>query len=154
VTSRTGAPHTASTATAIEAVEVARLRSVVGRLWREMNASVSDVGLTPTQLSVLATVVRVGPIGIGELAAIEGVNPTMLSRFVGKLGDADLIARVAHPADGRVVLVEATALGHQMSVRAQEQRNSALSERLRRLSPAQAAELFAALPALETLAAR
>jgi DNA-binding MarR family transcriptional regulator len=127
---------------------------VVGRLWRLMNASVADVGLTPTQLSVLGTVSRRGPIGVGDLAALEGVNPTMLSRIVGKLGEADLIARVAHPEDGRAVLVEATATGHDLHARAQELRSQLLSDRLRQLSPSQAAELLAALPALETLATR
>ncbi len=119
-----------------------------------MNASVADVGLTPTQLSVLGTVSRRGPIGVGDLAALEGVNPTMLSRIVGKLGEADLIARVAHPEDGRAVLVEATATGHDLHARAQELRSQLLSDRLRQLSPSQAAELLAALPALETLATR
>jgi DNA-binding MarR family transcriptional regulator len=148
-------PHTATPeAPSIEAAEVARLRMVIGRLWRLMNASVADVGLTPTQLSVLGTVSRRGPIGVGELAALEGVNPTMLSRIVGKLGDADLIARVAHPADGRAVLVEATASGHDLHARAQEQRSEVLAARLAQLTPGQAAELLALLPALETLATR
>jgi hypothetical protein len=53
--------------TEIDPDDVARLRAVIGRLSRLLNASVADVGLTPTQLSVLGSVVRRGPIGVGEL---------------------------------------------------------------------------------------
>jgi DNA-binding MarR family transcriptional regulator len=155
VTSRTEpAADPTTDASAVDVDDVARLRVVVGRLWRLMNASVLEVGLTPTQLSILGTVARRGPIGIGELASLEGVNPTMLSRIVGKLDDAHLIARVAHPNDGRAVVVEATPLGHELNVQAQQQRSKVLAERIEKLSPARAAELLAALPALETLATR
>ena len=76
--------------THIDADDVSRLRAAIGRLSRQLNASVADIGYSPSQLSVLGTVARRGPIGIGELAELEGINPTMLSRIVGKLSDADL----------------------------------------------------------------
>jgi DNA-binding MarR family transcriptional regulator len=153
VTPPSATATTTDNAPAIDVDDVARLRAVIGRLSRLLNASVADVGLTPTQLSVLGSVARKGPIGISELADLESVNPTMLSRIVGKLRDADLIARVAHPDDGRAVLVEATAAGRELHVRVQGQRSRVLSDRLHQVSPTQAAELLAALPALETLAA-
>jgi hypothetical protein len=52
------------------------------------------------------------------------------------------------------VMVETTPLGHELQVRAQEQRSEVLSQRLEQLTPAETAELLAALPALETLATR
>jgi DNA-binding MarR family transcriptional regulator len=140
--------------TAIDADDVVRLRAVIGRLSRQLNASVADVGLSPSQLSVLGSVARRGPIGIGDLADLEGINPTMLSRIVGKLHDASLIARIPHPDDGRAVLVQVTPTGRKLHLRAQAQRSSLLAERLQGLLPQQAAELAAALPALEALAAR
>lgn len=138
--------------TDIDPDDVARLRTVIGRLSRLLNASVSDVGLTPTQLAVLGSVVRRGPIGVGDLAEFEGINPTMLSRIVGKLGEADMIVRVADPDDGRAARVQVTRAGVQLHHRAQSQRTAVLSQRLRDATPAQIATLIAALPTLEIVA--
>jgi DNA-binding MarR family transcriptional regulator len=138
----------------IDADEVSRLRAAIGRLSRQLNASVADVGFSPSQLSVLGTVARRGPIGIGELAELEGINPTMLSRIVGKLSDAALIERIAHPDDGRAVVVQATATGRKLHRRVQDQRSKAIAARLEKIPEAQAAQLLAALPALEALSAR
>ncbi|HTC69785.1 MAG TPA: MarR family transcriptional regulator [Acidothermaceae bacterium] len=138
----------------IEADDVTRLRAAIGRLSRQLNASVVDVGFSPSQLSVLGSVCRRGPLGVGELAEIEGINPTMLSRIVGKLDDAGLIVRIAHPDDGRAVVVQATAAGRKLQERVQGLRSKALADRLQKLAPHQITELVAALPALEALAAR
>lgn len=140
--------------THIDADDVTRLRAAIGRLSRQLNASVADVGYSPSQLSVLGTVARRGPIGIGELAELEGVNPTMLSRIVGKLSDASLIERIADPDDGRAVVVQTTAAGRKLHARVREQRSKALAARLQNMSESQAAQLLAALPALEALAKR
>ncbi|HEX7107537.1 MAG TPA: MarR family transcriptional regulator, partial [Acidothermaceae bacterium] len=118
----------------MEAANVARLRAAVGRLERHLAAAARDRRLTPTQAWILAAVVRHGSIGIGELAAVEDVNPTMLSRVIGKLDDAGLIRRVPDPRDGRAALVEPTAAGRRMKQRMQERRNAALSEALSGLS--------------------
>jgi DNA-binding MarR family transcriptional regulator len=140
--------------THIDADDVSRLRAAIGRLSRQLNASVADLGFSPSQLSVLGTVARRGPIGIGELAELEGINPTMLSRVVGKLSAADLIERIAHPDDGRAVVVQTTAAGRKVHARVQEQRSKAIAARLENMPDLQAAQLLAALPALEALAAR
>jgi DNA-binding MarR family transcriptional regulator len=140
--------------THIDADDVSRLRAAIGRLSRQLNASVADIGFSPSQLSVLGTVARRGPIGIGELADLEGINPTMLSRIVGKLSDADLIERIADPDDGRAVVVQTTAAGRKVHERVQDQRSKAIAARLEKMPDLQAAQLLAALPALEALAAR
>ena len=140
--------------THIETDDVSRLRAAIGRLSRQLNASVADVGFSPSQLSVLGTVARRGPIGIGELAELEGINPTMLSRVVGKLSDAGLIERIADPDDGRAVVVQTTAAGRKLHQRVLAQRSKAIAARLQRMPEGQAAQLLAALPALEALAAR
>ncbi|HWF41568.1 MAG TPA: MarR family transcriptional regulator [Acidothermaceae bacterium] len=140
--------------THIDADDVSRLRAAIGRLSRQLNASVADVGFSPSQLSVLGTIARRGPIGIGELADLEGINPTMLSRIVGKLSDAGLIERIAHPDDGRAVVVQTTTAGRTLHERVKEQRSKAIAVRLEKMPDLQAAQLLAALPALEALAAR
>jgi DNA-binding MarR family transcriptional regulator len=131
---------------------VIRLRRAVLRLARHLNAASMGEGLTPTQASVLGIVAHRGPLGLTELAEIEGLNPTMLSRVVGKLDSFGLIRRLRDPDDFRAARVEVTPEGRQTSQRIAAQRAAILSERLAGLPPEQEAALVAALPALENLA--
>jgi DNA-binding MarR family transcriptional regulator len=140
----------AATAT-IDAESVARLRATIGRLARQMRASAADVGLTPTQMSVLNSVVRHGPLRLAELQTIEAVNPTMLSRVVGKLDDAGLVERVVDAADRRVVTVEVTAAGRRTHQVVRDERNRTLTALLEALPGDQARAVLTALPALEAL---
>ena len=137
----------------MDADHVARLRAAVGRLERRLNTAVrQESGLSPTQMWVLASVVRQGSVGISELAASEGLNPTMLSRVLGKLDDAKLIRRVPDPNDKRAALIEPTSAGRRMKERINERRTALLAERLALLSKEQDDALAAAIPALEALA--
>lgn len=131
---------------------VARLRRVIIHLSRLLNASAAAEGLSPTQASILACVGHRGPVGIGELAEIEGVNPTMVSRIVGKLDGAGLVRRRPNPLDQRGTLVEATELGRELSDRVRVRRTETVTEILGSLPRAAADSLLAALPALEALA--
>lgn len=129
----------------------ARLRAVVGKLSRRLNASARGEGLTHTQLSVLGVIARSGPLRMTELADIEGVNPTMLSRVVAHLDDDGLVRRRPDPEDRRAGLVEVTALGRRTHDRLRAERGRLLADGLTRLRPDQRAALEAALPALEAL---
>jgi DNA-binding MarR family transcriptional regulator len=130
-----------------------RLRRVVRSLARELNSSATDEGLTPTQASVLGLISGRGPLGLGELAEIEGLNPTMLSRIVRALSDRDLIRRQANARDQRSVLVEVTSKGRAMHSRIQELRVRNVAESLDRLSTSAQRAILTALPDLEDLAA-
>ena len=131
---------------------VIRLRRVVLRLARQLNAASVGEGLTPTQASVLGVVNGRGPVSLADLAEIEGLNPTMLSRVVGKLDSFGLIRRLRDPDDFRAARVEVTPDGLQAYRRIAAQRAAILSERVAGLPPEQEAALIAALPALENLA--
>ena len=131
---------------------VIRLRRVILRLARQLNAASVGEGLTPTQASVLGIVTHRGPLGLTELTELEGLNPTMLSRVVGKLDSFGLIRRLRDPEDFRAARVEVTPEGEQAYQRIAAQRAAILSERVAGLPPEQAAALIAALPALENLA--
>ncbi len=87
---------------------VIRLRNAIMRTGRRLRTTASEEGLTATQSSVLATLVRQGPTGAGELAAAEAVNPTMLSRVLAHLEEAGLATRAPSPDDGRCTLARAT----------------------------------------------
>src|SRR5579872_2805074 len=95
----------------------ARLRAAIGRLSRRLRPTVAGSGLTPSQTSVLFTLVRLGPLRLRELAQIEGLNPTMLSRIAAQLCEDGLISRSADPVDRRAAFVRATPAGRRIRER-------------------------------------
>jgi DNA-binding MarR family transcriptional regulator len=135
----------------VDADAVIRFRNVVGRLARDLNATATDEGLTPTQASVLGLVTKRGPIGLAELTELEGLNPTMVSRVVSKLDDLGLIERIPDPADLRTANISATAEGHVTQQRVRDARADIISACMNRLPKQSLAALVAALPALEEL---
>ena len=132
----------------------ARLRAAIGRLSRRLRPTVAGSQLTPSQISVLFTIVRNGPLGLSDVAELESLNPTMLSRFIGQLTDAGLIRRTADPDDRRAALVEATAQGRRLRERIHRERTSALQRYVDELDESQRETLWRALPVLEELAER
>jgi DNA-binding MarR family transcriptional regulator len=131
-----------------------RLRAVVGKLARRLRPTLAGTGLSPTRLSVLSAVVRRGPLRVSELADVEGLNPTMLSRVIADLAAAGLVRRVPDPDDRRAALVDATAAGKRLRAKIQHERNDVLSVELGQLTDEQREALARALPALEELAER
>lgn len=146
----TGEPESTNNETTQAA---ARLRTVVGRLSRRLGSSGPGGGLTPSQLSVLGAVARHGPMRLSELADHEGVNPTMLSRIVGKLCDEGLILRRSDDRDRRAFHVEVTEAGREQHDRIVARRTETLAAGLERLSASDRERLLSALPALEMLVA-
>ena len=136
----------------MDADSVIRLRRVVLGLARRLNAASVGEGLTPTQASVLGIVAYRGSLGLAELTELEGLNPTMLSRVVGKLDSFGLIRRLRDPEDFRAARVEVTPDGQQAWQRISAQRAEIISECVAALPAEQEAALVAALPALEDLA--
>jgi DNA-binding MarR family transcriptional regulator len=131
-----------------------RLRAVIGRLSRRLRPTLAGSGLSPSQISVMFTVVRLGPIGLSELAAIESLNPTMLSRITAQLCDAGLIVRSADPGDRRSANVAATSAGRRIRERIHRERTRALGAIVDELEQSERDALWQALPVLEDLAAR
>ncbi len=147
---RTPAPTPAPTLTADD---VTRLRTAIGMLARSLRYTDAGAGLTPSELTVLSTIARSGPIGLSELGAQQRLNPTMLSRIAGKLCEAGLIERTAAPDDRRAAVVDVTAAGRRRHRAIQAERTASLTRHVEALAPAEAAALIAALPALEALGA-
>ena len=77
---------------------------------------------------MLATIFRLGPVRLSDLAAEEGLNPTMLSRIVGKLESAGLVVRTPDVADGRVAFVTASKDGRRLVDKVRRERTDALSQ--------------------------
>ncbi|HUB42777.1 MAG TPA: MarR family transcriptional regulator [Streptosporangiaceae bacterium] len=129
-----------------------RLRRVVGHLARQLNASSTGAGLTPSQASVLGLIVARGPLSLVELGKLEGLNPTMLSRVISRLAAMGLINRIPDPEDLRSASVVSLAAGQQVDQQIKARRAAAVSECMQLLGPDDVAVLTNALPALERLA--
>ena len=137
--------------TAFDADAILRFRVAVTKIGRGVDRLVDAGELTRTQVSVLGTIARLGPLGAGELAHHEGLNPTMLSRVVGKLESAGLITRSPDPLDKRVTVLALTREGRALHQRLRRDRTKLFTRTLQEIGPEQAADLLAALPALEAL---
>ncbi|MGO1523394.1 MAG: MarR family winged helix-turn-helix transcriptional regulator [Nesterenkonia sp.] len=126
------------------ALAVARLNR---RMRRERRSE-----LTPTQLSVLGAVALLGPATPGAIAAHEQVKPPSVTRILNQLTETGYIRRVAHPEDGRQVLVEISAGGHSWLAQERQRRDAWLHEQLQKLHPDERDLLRAAAPVLKRLA--
>lgn len=137
----------------LDADVVTRLRRVVGKLARELNASATDEGLTPTQASVLGLTAARGPLTLAELVDLERINPTMLSRVIGRLDEVGYIRRVPDPDDMRTVSIEITPDGKAAHAHIRSKRTEIVARSAAELEERQFDDIVAALPALEALAA-
>jgi DNA-binding MarR family transcriptional regulator len=135
----------------LAATDVARLRVAIARLSRWLRRH-DLAGLTPTQLSALATVDRLGPLRLGDLAALEGIAPSTLTRLVTVLEERGYVERCPVPGDARASTLAIAQPGHEVLERIREQSTILLAGRLRTLTDEQREALAAALPALERLA--
>lgn len=134
-----------------EAIDVARLRVAIARLSRWLRRH-ELAGLTPTQLSALATVDRIGPLRLGDLAAAEGIAPSTLTRLVTVLEERGYVERCPVPGDARASTLAIAPAGHEALELIREQSTKLLAGRLRTLTDDQLAAVAAALPVLEQLA--
>ncbi|MFC5832630.1 MarR family winged helix-turn-helix transcriptional regulator [Nonomuraea insulae] len=129
------------------AVGLARIRTMMRLLDVPRDLSI-------TSLSTLASLERMGPRRLTELAAMEGVTQPAMTQLVTRLEREALAERLPDPSDGRVVVVAITQHGRAELARRRATQAKRLAELLSELSQADRASIAAALPALERLAAR
>lgn len=127
------------------------LRLAVTRLARRLRQEGAEGGITPSQLSALATVERFGPVTLGELAAHERVQPPTMTRIVAALADAGLVTREVDAGDRRIARVQVTAAGRRLLARSRRRKTAFLATRLRRLGDDERRLLERAVPVLERL---
>jgi len=124
-----------------------RLRIAVNRLQRRLRQE-SLGGLSPAQASALGSVSRHGSPTLGELAAIEQVQPPTMTRIVASLAEAGMVTRVADANDRRSARARITPAGERALERMRTRKNAFLLRRLGELGPDEqrhAAELVALL---------
>src|SRR2546430_3807713 len=106
-----------------------RLRLVAPRLARRLRQH-AETEASPTQLAVLATVERGGPITLGELAAVERVQPPTITAAVGRLEQRGLVQRRTDADDRRVAWVEITPEGRRLLEQSRSRKTAYLDQRL------------------------
>ena len=125
-----------------------RLRLVITRLARRLRQQ-GDADASPTQLAVLATIERRGPLTLGELATAERVQPPTVTAAIARLENQGLVRRRTDDADRRVVRVAVTGAGRRLLTRHRSRKTAYLAQRLDSLTPAELATLADAATILD-----
>jgi DNA-binding MarR family transcriptional regulator len=127
-------PVAPPTASQVNEELAGRLRLSINRLHRRMRQE-SLGGLSPAQSSALGSVLRLGSPTLGELAAVEQVQPPSMTRIVASLQDAGMVTRVTDVTDRRSARVHITPGGKRALERIRTLKNAFLTRRLSELSP-------------------
>jgi DNA-binding MarR family transcriptional regulator len=91
--------------------------------------------LNSNQLSAMAVLLNHGDLPMGELAALEKVQPPSMTRIVNGLEGRGLVTRVPSPFDGRQAVVTLTDAGHQVLMANRRRRDQWLTTRIALLDP-------------------
>lgn len=131
----------------------ADLRACLGPMVRRLRQVKPDGELTLSQTSVLVRLSREGPAAAAELAAGEGIRPQSMSTIISGLQERGLVARAPDPDDGRRIVLSLTDAGREGLLGAHKERARRLTRAIsEELTPAERAQLAAAIPLLERIA--
>lgn len=128
----------------------AGLRLAVMRLARRLRQR-ADTGATPSMLSALSSIERLGPLTIGEVAAVEGVTPPTMTPIVSRLESGGLVAREVDPGDRRVARVTASREGRALLERSRSRKTAYLARKLRTLDERERLALRRGVEVIERL---
>jgi len=125
-----------------------RLRLSATRLARRLRQE-AGAGLTPSQLSALAVIVR--PLTLGSLAEHERVAPPSVTKVVHKLEADGFVLRTSDPADRRITWVTPSERGTELVAESRRRKTAWLAGRIATLQLDQQRCLTAALDVLDLL---
>ena len=112
----------------------------------------TEAVLSETQLAALSALEVHQAMTPGELAEHEKVQPPSMTRTVAALEERGLVTRLAHPTDGRQVLLELSRNGRALLFEDRKRREAWLARRFELLTDDERALLHAVAPLLERLA--
>jgi DNA-binding MarR family transcriptional regulator len=109
-----------------------RLRLAMGRMVRRIRRE-TDGRQSPSAISALATIRRLGTPTLGEVAEAEGVSRPSLTVQAAALERQGLISREVSGSDRRLVQVKVTAKGARVLQASRSRRTAYLSRQLEML---------------------
>src|ERR671938_2042780 len=143
---------TSSTLPTTDPVAVAnRLRPVLLKLNRHLRREIHSLGVTCGQASLLFTIQARPGIGVRELAALERMSAPGMSKYVGRLEAAGLVARDPSAEDRRRVGLRLTPEAERVLRSVKSRRTAWLAARLRKLSEHELDAVEAAIEPLQQL---
>ena len=128
----------------------AQLRLAITRTARRLRQEAGGA-LSPSQTAALSTVERHGPLTPSELATRERIQRPTVTRLLGRLEEAGLVARAADPVDRRSSLVSITPAGRALLARLRTRKDAYLATRLDALAAGDRRTLERAAAILERL---
>lgn len=87
---------------------------------RVLGTELADLGLTASELNVLANLADGQPRTVSEIGVAAGVRPTTLTGVLDRLADKGLLTRAARSGDRRAVEISLTAAGARSAARVAE----------------------------------
>lgn len=82
-----------------------------------LGTELADLGLTASELNVLANLADGQPRTVSEIGVAAGVRPTTLTGVLDRLADKGLLTRAARSGDRRAVEISLTAAGARSAAR-------------------------------------
>jgi DNA-binding MarR family transcriptional regulator len=123
----------------------------ISRLNARLRRDIVEAGVSLARARTLATLDRLGPRRLTDLALAEQVAQPTMSALIVRLEADGLVKRSGEEADGRRVIVSITSAGRRCLGRLIERRAESLERALSDLRAEDPAAIAAALPALSRL---
>jgi DNA-binding MarR family transcriptional regulator len=133
-------------------VELPEFTRAVGMLVRRIRVAGRSHELSLTESAVMARLDREGPGTTADLARGEGVKPQSMGATVAALEKKGMVARRAHPTDGRQRIVALTAKGAAVRKSVKDAKHTWLAQAVRKLDRREQETLFRAGSILRRLA--
>jgi DNA-binding MarR family transcriptional regulator len=125
-----------------------QLRPRLMRIGQAMRRDNQELSVTSAQGAVLS-MLRGGPLGVGELARAEGVRPPSMTQLINRMEQLGWVTRTGPAVRGSQT--ELTDLGRAVAADINQRRVELIAQRLRSLGPAELAALDAVLPVFDEL---
>jgi DNA-binding MarR family transcriptional regulator len=128
------------------------LRAMVSKLRRRLRDQSHAGDFTPSQVSALLHLEKVGPTTVSGLARAQGMRPQSMASIVAALEAAGSVEGAPDPTDGRQTILSLTDACRRWMEEGRAVRQDWLARALQaRLSPQELAEVARAVELLERL---
>ena len=128
----------------------AELRLAVMRLARRLRQQ-APADVTPSMLSALTVVERLGPITLGDLAGFERVKPPTMTRIVTRFEEDGLVSKEPDGSDRRITRLSLTDAGRKFITKNRTRKDAYLADRLRQLSSRERSQLQTGIEVIQRL---